>query len=150
MVSMNTKKVFCAYKVFQNWYFYIFSLLLIKNLKSKNYLPKVSRNDLIFQIASSSNHMSIMKLRNVRLNNFEKIIVAVLTEIRRKNDLAYYVNFSTADTTFRKSITVCNFQSMKNPWNSIAFYQNSFVISPGCYISWLDATLDDLQTRPWS
>ena len=30
----------------------------------------------------------------------------------------------------------------------MAFYQNSFVISPGCYISWLDATLDDLQMRP--
>ena len=67
-----------------------------------------------------------------------------------------------------------NFQSYKNlsfkstsvnvPWNWIAFYQNYFVISPGCYISWLlyhlvvispgcyiswlDATLEDLQTRP--
>ena len=71
MVSMNTKKVFWGYKVFQNWYFYIFSLLLIKNLKSKNYLPKGSRNDLTFQIASSSNHMSIIKLRNVTLNNSE-------------------------------------------------------------------------------
>ena len=39
-----------------------------------------------------------------------------------------------------------------NPWevprNWIVFYQIFFVISPGCYISWLDATLDDLQTRP--
>ena len=35
----------------------------------------------------------------------------------------------------------------KVPWNWIVFYQNSFVISPGCYISWLDATLDNLQTR---
>ena len=55
------------------------SILLIKNLKSKNDLPKVFRNDLIFQIASSS-------LGNVRLNNFEYIIAAVLTKIRRKHD----------------------------------------------------------------
>ena len=48
-----------------------FSILLIKNLESKNYLPKVPRNDLIFQIVSSSDHMSITNLRNVRLNNFE-------------------------------------------------------------------------------
>ena len=27
--------------------------------------------------------------------------------------------------------TVCNFQSMKSPWNWIAFSQNSFVISAG-------------------
>ena len=40
------------------------------------------------------------------------------------------------------------FNPWKVPWNWIAFYQNSFVISPGCYISWLDATLDELQTRP--
>ena len=39
------------------------------------------------------------------------------------------------------------FNPWKVPWNWIAFYQNSFVISPGCYISWLDATLDELQTR---
>ena len=32
----------------------------------------------------------------------------------------------------------------KVPWNWIAFYQNSFGISPGCYISWLDPTLEDL------
>ena len=40
------------------------------------------------------------------------------------------------------------FNPWKVPWNWIAFYQNSFVISPGCCISWLDAILDDLQTRP--
>ena len=32
-------------------------------------------------------------------------------------------------------------------WNWKAFSQNSFVISSGCYITWLDKTLDDLQTR---
>ena len=63
-----------------------FSILLIKNLKAKNYLPKVTRNDLIFQIASSSDHVSIRNLRNVRLNNFESIIAVVLTKIRRKHD----------------------------------------------------------------
>ena len=36
----------------------------------------------------------------------------------------------------------------KFQWNWIAFYRNSLVISPGCYITRLDATLDDLQTRP--
>ena len=40
------------------------------------------------------------------------------------------------------------FNPWKALWNWIVFYQNSFVISPSCYISWLDATLDDLQTRP--
>ena len=69
VVSMNMKKVYCVYKVFQNWYFYIFSILLIKNLKAKNYLPKVLRNDLILQIASSSDHMSITNLRNIILNS---------------------------------------------------------------------------------
>ena len=63
-----------------------FSILLIKNLKAKNYLRKVTRNDLIFQIASSSDHVSIRNLRNVRLNNFESIIAVVLTKIRRKHD----------------------------------------------------------------
>ena len=48
-----------------------FSILVTKNLKSKNCLTKVLRNDLIFQIASSSDHMSITNLRNARLNNFE-------------------------------------------------------------------------------
>ena len=48
-----------------------FSILLIKKLKSKNNLPKAFRNDLIFQIASSSDLMSITNLGNVRLNNFE-------------------------------------------------------------------------------
>ena len=41
------------------------------------------------------------------------------------------------------------FNPRKVPWSWIALYQNSFLISPGCYISWLNATLDDLQTRPW-
>ena len=63
-----------------------FSILLIKNLKAKNYLRKVTRNNLIFQIASSSDHVSIRNLRNVRLNNFESIIAVVLTKIRRKHD----------------------------------------------------------------
>ena len=40
------------------------------------------------------------------------------------------------------------FNLWKAVWNLIVFYQNSFVISPSCYVSWLDATLDDLQTRP--
>ena len=40
------------------------------------------------------------------------------------------------------------FNPWKGPWNWIVFYQNSFVISPGFYISLLDATLGDLQTRP--
>ena len=41
----------------------------------------------------------------------------------------------------------------KVPWNWIAFSKNYFVISPGllyhlvCYITWFDATLDDLKTR---
>ena len=49
-----------------------FLILLIKNLKSrKSYLPKVLRKDLIFQIVSSSDDMSIRNLRNVRLNNCE-------------------------------------------------------------------------------
>ena len=39
------------------------------------------------------------------------------------------------------------FSPWKVQWNWIAFYQNSFVISPVYYISSLDATLDDL-TRP--
>ena len=41
------------------------------------------------------------------------------------------------------------FNPWKVPWNWIAFYQNSFVISPGSLYHWLDATLDDLQTRPF-
>ena len=40
------------------------------------------------------------------------------------------------------------FNSWKLPWNWIAFYQNPFIISPGCYITWLNAIMDDLQTRP--
>ena len=48
-----------------------FSILLIENLKSKNNLPKVFRSDLIFQIASSNDHVTITNLRNVRPNNFE-------------------------------------------------------------------------------
>ena len=40
------------------------------------------------------------------------------------------------------------FNPWKLPWNWIAFYQNSFVISPDLFITWLDATMDDLQTRP--
>ena len=36
---------------------------------AKYYLPKVLRNDLIFQIASSNDHMSLTNLHNVRLNN---------------------------------------------------------------------------------
>ena len=36
----------------------------------------------------------------------------------------------------------------KVPWNWIAFYQNYFVISPGLLFTWLDPTVDDLQTRP--
>ena len=39
------------------------------------------------------------------------------------------------------------FLPWKVPWNWIAFSQNSFVISTVCYITWLDATVDDLQTR---
>ena len=61
--------------------------------------------------------------------------------------LFYYVT-SFIYLTFFKPEWVCNFQSMKVPWNWIAFYQNSFVISPGLLITWLDARLDDLQTRP--
>ena len=40
------------------------------------------------------------------------------------------------------------FNPWKVTWNWIAFYQNSFVISPGCHISSLGPTVDDLQTRP--
>ena len=41
------------------------------------------------------------------------------------------------------------FNPWKVRWNWITFSQNSFVISPGLYyITWLDFTLDDLQTRP--
>ena len=46
------------------------------------------------------------------------------------------------------SIQFVIFNPWKVPWNWITFYQDSFVVSPGCYISWLDATLEDLQTRP--
>ena len=38
------------------------------------------------------------------------------------------------------------FNPWKVLWNWIAFYQNSFVTSPGLLITLLDATLDDLQT----
>ena len=38
---------------------------------------------------------------------------------------------------------VCNFQSMKS-----AVELNSLSSKFFCYITWLDATLDDLQTRP--
>ena len=41
------------------------------------------------------------------------------------------------------------FNPWKVPWNWTVFYQNSFVISPCCYITWLDVILDDLQTRPF-
>ena len=63
-----------------------FSILLTKynSPKTKSNLPKVFRNDLIFPITSSSDHMSKTNLRNVRLNNFEQIIAVVLTKIRRK------------------------------------------------------------------
>ena len=40
------------------------------------------------------------------------------------------------------------FNPWKVPWNWIAFYQNYFVISPGLLFTWLEATVDDLQTRP--
>ena len=38
---------------------------------------------------------------------------------------------------------VCNFQSMKSPVELNSLSSKFF-----CYITWLDATLDDLQTRP--
>ena len=36
---------------------------------------------------------------------------------------------------FYKTIQFVIFNPRKVPWNLIAFYQNYFVISPGCYIS---------------
>ena len=49
------------------------------------------------------------------------------------------MNFRKVNWQLFKSLSpVCNFQFMKSPWNWIGFYHNSFVISPGCYISWLD------------
>ena len=43
-------------------------------------------------------------------------------------------------------ITVCNFQSMNNPVE-LQNLQNLFLYHLLCYITWLYATLDDLQTR---
>ena len=40
------------------------------------------------------------------------------------------------------------FNPWKISWNWIAFSQNSFVISPDLLYTWLDQTLDNLQTRP--
>ena len=40
------------------------------------------------------------------------------------------------------------FNPWKVPWNWIAFYQN-LLYHLVCYITWLDATVDDLQTRPF-
>ena len=47
------------------------------------------------------------------------------------------------------SYAVCDFQSMKSPvgLNSVLSKFCYFVISPGCYISLIDAKLDDLQTN---
>ena len=66
-----------------------FSILLIKNN-----LHKAFRNDLIFQIASSSDLMSITNLGNARLNNSEKLYrcdgiekdTDRMVSIRRKHD----------------------------------------------------------------
>ena len=50
-------------------------------------------------------------------------------------------------TLLQDTFQFVTFNPWKVLWNWIAFYQNSFVISPGCYISWLDVILDNLQTR---
>ena len=47
------------------------------------------------------------------------------------------------------SISVCNFQSMKNPVQLNSLFSKFYCyITWFCYITWSDATLDDLQTRP--
>ena len=43
----------------------------------------------------------------------------------------------------KTSMSVCNFQSMKSPVELNCLFSKFF-----CYITWLDAILDDLQTRP--
>ena len=42
---------------------------------------------------------------------------------------------------FNKYTPVCNFQSMKNPVELNSLFSKFF-----CYVTWLDATQDDLQT----
>ena len=45
-----------------------------------------------------------------------------------------FVGYSNGNESFTKFVI---FNPLKVPWTWIAFYQSSFVISPGCYISWL-------------
>ena len=64
------------------------------------------------------------------------------------------VRFQTGLSSLRVSCkrALSNQSVIFNPWklpNWIAFYQNSFVMYHlVCYITWLDAAMDDLQTRP--
>ena len=62
-------------------------------------------------------------------------------------------NLGTAFVEWNCSVVITTtqfviFNPRKLLWNWIAFYQNSVVISPGLFITWLEATMDDLQTRP--
>ena len=61
-----------------------------------------------------------------------------------KTELAgiFYCNFYLGKAC-QLAYTVCNFQSMKTPVEL-----NSLLSKFFCYITWLDATMDDLQPRP--
>ena len=65
----------------------------------------------------------IRKIQTLRVNN------SSIISFKKPKFLGYCFYM-------KSSISVCNFQYMKSPveLNSL-FYQNSFVVSPGCYIS---------------
>ena len=63
-------------------------------------------------------------------------------------NLSEFVFVRELPNHYRFSLQFVIFSPWKVPWKWIAFDQNYFVILPGCYISWLDATLYDLQMNP--
>ena len=84
---------------------------------------------------------------NFRLQFWKSIVIIEIStlEVVKNEFLAKTVNLDIGSADVVQFVI---FNPWKVPWNWIAFYQNSFVVSPGCYISWLDAILGNLQTRP--
>ena len=84
---------------------------------------------------------------NFRLQFWKSIVIIEIStlEVVKNEFLANTVNLDIGSADVVQFVI---FNPWKVPWNWIAFYQNSFVVSPGCYISWLDAILGNLQTRP--
>ena len=68
------------------------------------------------------------------IRRFFKASVSRLAEKQFSSSTRRRANFSSS---------VCDFQSMKTPVEL-----NSLLSKFFCYITWLDATMDDLQTRP--